>query len=88
MADNIAEVVQELSGLLRRISERRNEQLKPQADAIGAETLKDIESLVRRDEGGGEGDERFRERLIQTLEHQNRLLESLIARLKEKPGKG
>jgi hypothetical protein len=59
MSDNIAEVLRELSGLLSRISEQRNEQLKPQMDEPG-----------------------------ETLKHENHLLESLIARLQEKPEKG
>jgi peptide subunit release factor 1 (eRF1) len=87
MADNIADVLQELSGLLRRISERRNE-LKPQLDENNANTLKNIELFVQGRAAEGEQDQRFRERLIETLEHQNHLLESLIARLQEKPRKG
>jgi hypothetical protein len=87
MADNIAEVLQELSGLLRRISGQRNE-LKPQMDESSAKTLKNIERFVQGRAAEREQDERFRERLLETLEHQNHLLESLIARLHEKPRKG
>ena len=87
MADNIAEVLQELSGLLRRISEQRS-QLKPEVDESSANTLKNIESFVQGRAAEREQDQRFRERLIETLEHQNHLLESLIARLQEKPRKG
>jgi len=86
MSDNIAEVVQELSGLLRRISEKRNERLKPQINETGADTLKDME-LLARGEATGKVDEPSREHLIEMLEHQNHLLESLIARLQEKPRK-
>jgi hypothetical protein len=87
MADNIAEVLQELSGLLRRISEQRGE-LKPQMDEKSSNTLKSIELFVQGRAEEREQDQRFRERLIETLEHQNHLLESLIARLQEKPRKG
>jgi hypothetical protein len=87
MADNIADVLQELSGLLRRISEQRNV-LKPQLDENNANTLKHMELFVQGRAAEREQDQRFRERLIETLEHQNHLLESLIARLQEKPRKG
>jgi hypothetical protein len=87
MADNITEVLQELSGLLRRISEQRSD-LKPQTDENGADTLKGIERIVQNRAAEREQDQRFRERLIETLEHQNRLLESLISRLQEKPRRG
>ena len=87
MADNITEVLQELSGLLRRISEQRSD-LKPQMDEKDGKTLKSIERIVQGRAAEREQDQRFRERLIETLEHQNRLLESLIARLQEKPRKG
>jgi hypothetical protein len=86
MADNITEVLQELSGLLRRISEQRSD--KPQMDENGVNTLKNIERFVQGRATEREQDQRFRERLIETLEHQNHLLESLIARLQEKPRKG
>ena len=87
MADNIAEVLQELSVLLRRISEQRSE-LKPQMDEVKDNTLKSIEFFVRGKSEEREQDQRFRERVIETLEHQNHLLETLIARLQEKPRKG
>lgn len=87
MADNIAEVVQELSGLLRRISEKRDQQMKPQGNETSAQTLKDIELLARTGEATREG-ERVGERVIQTLENQNHILDSVIARLREKPTKG
>jgi len=87
MADNIAEVLQELSGLLRRISEQRSD-LKPQVDEDSSKTLKNIEKFVHGRAEEREQNQRFRERLIETLEHQNHLLESLIARLQEKPRKG
>ena len=87
MADNIAEVVQELSGLLRRISEKRDQQMKPQGNETSAQTLKDIELLARTREATREG-ERVGERVIQTLESQNHILDSVIARLREKPTKG
>ena len=87
MPDNIAAVLQELSVLLRRISEQRNE-LKPQAEESNTNTLKKIELFVQGRAAEREQDQRFRERLIETLEHQNHLLESLISRLQEKPRKG
>jgi hypothetical protein len=87
MDDNIAEVVQELSGLLRRISEKRDQQLKPQGNETSAETLKDIELLARTREATREG-EHVGEGVIQTLENQNHILDSVIARLREKPRKG
>jgi hypothetical protein len=82
MADNITDVLQELSGLLRRISEQRGE-LKPQMDESSSKTLKSIERFVKGQAEEREQDQRFRERLIETLEHQNHLLESLIARLQK-----
>jgi hypothetical protein len=87
MADNIAEVLQELSLLLRRISEQRSE-LKPQMDESRDNTLKSIELFVQSKAEEREREQRFRERVLETLEHQNNLLESLIARLQEKPRKG
>lgn len=87
MADNITDVLQELSGLLRRISEQQSD-LKPPTDESGANTLKSIERFAQGRAAEREEDQRFRERLIDTLEHQNHLLESLIARLQEKPRKG
>jgi hypothetical protein len=87
MADNIAEVLQELSVLLRRISEQGSE-LKPQMDEARDNTLKSIEFFVKGKAEERERDQRFRERIVETLEHQNHLLETLIARLQEKPRKG
>jgi hypothetical protein len=87
MADNIAEVLQELSGILRRISEQRSDHKSP-GDESNADALKNIERFVQDRAGEREQDQRFRERLLKTLEHQNHLLESLIARLQEKPRKG
>jgi hypothetical protein len=87
MADDIADVLQELSGLLRRISDQQNE-VKPEMDESSSNTLKNMERFVHGRAAEQEQDQRFRKRLIETLEHQNHLLESLIARLQEKPRKG
>ena len=70
MSDDLNDVLQELSGLLRRISEQNDVSLKKQEEQRSKE------------------DVQFRERLLQTLEHHNQLLESLIARLKDTSKKG
>jgi hypothetical protein len=88
MADNIADVLQELSGILRRISEQRNEHIKPQVDEIGADTLKGIELLARGNDETVRENDGCRAGVMQTLRHQNHLLECLIARLQEKTEKG
>ena len=70
MADNLNDVLQELSALLRRISEqdsRQGEQYEVQREEVRHNPMKNR---------------------LQSLEHHNQLLESLIARLKENPKKG
>ena len=73
MADNIGDVLQELSGLLRRIAEQKKESIGSQMDDAGADALKN---------------NRFGSSAIQTLRDQHHRLESLIARLQEKNEKG
>jgi hypothetical protein len=88
MADNIGDVLQELSGLLRRIAEQKKDSNGSQIDDAGADALKNIELLARgREQDGAQGD-RFRSSAIQTLRDQHHRLESLIARLQEKNEKG
>jgi len=70
MADNLNDVLQELSALLRRISEqdsRQGEHYQVQMEEVRHNPMKNR---------------------LQSLEHHNQLLESLIARLKENPKKG
>ena len=70
MADNLNDVLQELSALLRRISEqdsRQGEHYEVQMEEVRHNPMKNR---------------------LQSLEHHNQLLESLIARLKENPKKG
>jgi hypothetical protein len=115
MTDNLNDVLQELSALLRRISEqndasvKRQDELKPQMDDRKALLSKLREGSEQRSnrhklqveevrfnsmknkeisDQNRQEDLQFRERLLQTLEHHNRLLESVIARLKESPKKG
>jgi hypothetical protein len=75
MSENLNDVLQELSALLRRISDQNDVSLKRQEE-------------LRSKELRSKEDVQFRERLLQTLEHHNQLLESLIARLKDSPKKG
>ena len=88
MADNIADVLQELSGILRRLSEQRNEQLKPRVEDPGANSVENIELPSRRKDEATRENDQCKAGVIQTLKHQNHLLESLIARLQEKTEKG
>ena len=114
MTDNLNDVLQELSTLLRRISEqndvsiKRQDELKSQMNErqdLFSKLREDSEQRISRhklqvEEGRLNSKKskeifdprrqevQFRERLLQTLEHQNQLLESLIARLKENPKKG
>ena len=88
MADNIGDVLQELSGLLRRIAEQKKEDIGSQINDAGADALKNIDLLARgREQDGAQGD-RFKSSAIQTLRDQHHRLESLIARLQEKNEKG
>ena len=115
MTDNLNDVLQELSTLLRRISEQNDASIKRQDELRSQVTERqDLLSKLREDseqrisrhklqveEGRINSkkskeifdqhrheDLQFRERLLQTLEHQNQLLESLIARLKANPKRG
>jgi hypothetical protein len=70
MADNLNDVLQELSALLRRISEQDSRHAEPyevQIEEVRHNPMKNR---------------------LQSLEHHNQLLESLIAKLKENPKKG
>ena len=88
MADNIGDVLQELSGLLRRIAEQKKASNGSQMDDARADALKNIELLARdREQDGARGD-RCGSPAIQTLRDQHHRLESLIARLQEKNEKG
>jgi hypothetical protein len=115
MGDSMSDVLQELSGLLRRITEQndaswkrqeefrlrmegqrdsrakfredwegRNEQFRTQMSEFRSNADKSKEAFERRHEE----DQHFRQRLLQTLNQQNQLLETLIARLKDNPKKG
>lgn len=70
MADNLNDVLQELSAFLRRISEQDSRKAEP--------------CEVQMEEGRHNP----MKKRLQSLEHHNQLLESLIARLKESPKKG
>lgn len=97
MGDSISDVLQELSGLLRRITEQndaswklrkdsdsRKEQSKVRVEEISSNTKKkmDINDELQVE------DVQFQERLLQILDQHNQLLESLIARLKDSSKKG
>jgi len=115
MGDSMNDVLQELSGLLRRITEQndaswkrqeefrsrmqgqqdsrtklredmeaRSEKLRTQMSEFRFNADKNKEDFARR----REEDQQFRQRLLQTLDQHNQLLETLIARLKEEPKKG
>jgi hypothetical protein len=115
VSDNMNEVLQELSALLRRISDQNDATLKRQQELQSKmEGRRDVASKLREDseqrmeqfklkmeearsnsqknkemvDRHRDEDVQFRERLLETLEHQNELLETLITKLKENPKKG
>ena len=84
---NIADVALELSGLLQRITDQRNDQPKHAVDEMQANALKDLDIIRRAVPAPIE--RVLPEEVLETLRHQGRLLDDLIARLhQEKPGKG
>ena len=88
MSDNIGDVLQELSGLLRRIAEQKKQNVGSQMNDAGTDALKNIELLASDKEQDGAPGDRFKSSAIQTLRDQHHRLESLIARLQEKNEKG
>ena len=115
MGDSMNDVLQELSGLLRRITEqndaswKRQEEFKSRMEGQHDSSAKFREDLDARREQSRtlmrefrsnsdknkevfekprEEDQQFRQRLLQTLDQHNQLLETVIARLKENPKKG
>lgn len=100
MADNMSEVLQELSGLLDRITERNDASWKRKAkfrlptsvQRQGGFEMNEMRSNANNAsetlERGQEEDRQFRRHLLETLDQHNRLLETLIARLKDNPKKG
>jgi hypothetical protein len=88
MADNIGDVLQELSGLLRRIARQKKESIEAEKDDTGVDALKNIEKLAGGKTQDKGQDDRFKSSALQTLRDQDHLLESLIARLQEKNEKG
>lgn len=86
MADNITDVVHELSGILRRISDQRD-QFKLDADEARGKALKNIELLSQAMRKESADPCPLREPAMD-LDHQLHLLDELIARLREVPRKG
>lgn len=73
MADDVAGLIRELSGILQRISEQNELRCdKPEAD-----------SKPPADKAP-----QVREHPLEALQQQNQVLESVIERLKERPKKG
>ena len=114
MADNIKDVLEELSDLLNRIGQQNQKSLQRQEEFRSKmHGQGERDSVLRQEQQHrnqiqlnvdeirctaeknmwlsdkpGEEDVPLKERLLQTLDRHNQVLESVIGRLKESPKKG